>query len=261
MTNPDALQARAKTLRLHGLLAHWPEAIAAGWAASLIEWEEDERARRSLERRLQGAHIGRFKPLCDFDWNWPAAIDRATFEALMTLDFLKDATNAVLVGPNGVGKSTLARNLAHEALIQGHTVLFTSAGQPKRGFYRSAGLTESTICDGQDLKSGLIVLLYPLLKLEVHLEKLTRGRVGMIIKQRSEIRSFISAIPILVRQADFIVISVHGQPAGSDYRLRGSPPFCLGQSRRPWPSIRPTPRPQNPDDEADGPNVSRGVDR
>jgi DNA replication protein DnaC len=129
MKNPDVLQARAKALRLHGLLAHWPEAIAAGWAESLIEWEEDERARRSLERRLQGAHIGRFKPLCDFDWNWPEVIDRPTFEALMTLDFLKDATNAVLVGPNGIGKSTLARNLAHEALIHGHTVRFTSAGQ------------------------------------------------------------------------------------------------------------------------------------
>jgi DNA replication protein DnaC len=47
----------------------------------------------------------------------------------MTLDFLKDAANAVLIGPNGVGKSTLARNLAHQALIHGHTVLFTSAGQ------------------------------------------------------------------------------------------------------------------------------------
>jgi DNA replication protein DnaC len=129
MKNPDALQARAKALHLHGLLAHWPEAAAAGWAPSLIGWEEDERARRSLERRLQGAHIGRFKPSCDFDWGWPSAIDRATFEALMTLDFLKDATNAVLVGPNGVGKSTLALNLAHEALIHGHTVLFTSAGQ------------------------------------------------------------------------------------------------------------------------------------
>jgi DNA replication protein DnaC len=109
MKNPDTLQPRAKALHLHGLLAHWSEAAAAGWPEVLIGWEEDERARRSLERRLQGAHIGRFKPLCDFDWNWPTAIDRGTFEALMSLDFLKDATNAVLVGPNGVGKSTLAR--------------------------------------------------------------------------------------------------------------------------------------------------------
>jgi DNA replication protein DnaC len=129
MRNPDALEARAKALHLHGLLAHWPEATAGGWPASLIAWEESERARRSRERRLQGALIGRFKPLRDFDWGWPTSIDRATLEALMSLDFLRDATNAVLVGPNGVGKSTLARNLAHEALIHGHTVLFTSAGQ------------------------------------------------------------------------------------------------------------------------------------
>ncbi len=47
----------------------------------------------------------------------------------MTLDFLNDATNVVLVGPNGVGKSTLAQNIAHQALVHGHTVLFTSAGQ------------------------------------------------------------------------------------------------------------------------------------
>lgn len=129
MTNLDPLQVRAKALQLHGLLAHWTEASEAGWVASLLDWEEQERARRSLERRLRRAHIGRFKPLCDFDWSWPKRCDRASFDALMTLDFLKDATNVVLVGPNGVGKTTLARNLAHQALIHGHTVLFTSAGQ------------------------------------------------------------------------------------------------------------------------------------
>src|SRR3954447_59207 len=129
MTNLDPLQARAKALRLHGLLAHWPEAVAAGWVQPLIDWEEQERARRSLERRLNDAHIGRFKAVCDFDWTWPKRCDRATFEALMTLDFLKDATNVVLVGPNGVGKTTLARNLAYQALIHGHTVLFATAGQ------------------------------------------------------------------------------------------------------------------------------------
>ena len=129
MSNLEALHMRAKALNLNGLLAHCQEAAAAGWLATLIDWEEQERTRRSLERRLRAAHIGRFKPLCDFDWTWPKRCDRAAFEALMALDFLKDANNIVLVGPNGVGKSTLARNLAHQALIHGHTVLFTSAGQ------------------------------------------------------------------------------------------------------------------------------------
>jgi DNA replication protein DnaC len=129
MKNLDPLQTRAKALHLHGLLGHWSEAVAAGWAQTVIEWEEDERARRSMERRLGSAHIGRFKPLCDFDWTWPASIDRATFDSLMTLDFIKEAANVLLIGPNGVGKSTLAQNLAHQALIHGHTVLFTSAGQ------------------------------------------------------------------------------------------------------------------------------------
>ncbi len=97
--------------------------------ASLLAWEEEERARRGLERRLSNAHIGRFKPLADFDWQWPTQCDRAAIEELMALDFLRDATNVVLVGPNGVGKSMVARNIAHRAVLAGHTVLFTSAGQ------------------------------------------------------------------------------------------------------------------------------------
>lgn len=129
MSNFEALHPRAKALNLHGLLAHWAEVTAAKWVEALIDWEEQERGRRSLERRLRSAHIGRFKPVCDFDWTWPKRCDRSAFEALMTLDFLKDATNIILVGPNGVGKSTLARNIAHQALIHGNTVLFTSAGQ------------------------------------------------------------------------------------------------------------------------------------
>jgi DNA replication protein DnaC len=129
MLDPGTLRARAAALHLHGLLAHWSEVVASDWVAQLLDWEERERCRRSLERRLKDAHIGRFKPICDFDWGWPRRCDRAAVEALMALDFLKDATNVVLVGPNGVGKSMLAQNISHQALIAGHTVLFTSAGQ------------------------------------------------------------------------------------------------------------------------------------
>jgi DNA replication protein DnaC len=129
MTERDTQQARAGALNLHGLLAHWGEVAGEAWVSALLGWEEQERARRSLERRLRTAHIGRFKPLCDFNWSWPKRGDRVAVEALMTLEFLGDATNVVLVGPNGVGKSMLAQNIAHQALIEGHTVLFTSAGQ------------------------------------------------------------------------------------------------------------------------------------
>ncbi|MDO9714412.1 IS21-like element helper ATPase IstB [Paracraurococcus lichenis] len=125
----DALRARAQALRLHGLLAHWGEVVAQPWLATLLEHEEQERARRSLERRLKAARIGRFKPLCDFDWTWPERCDRGAIEALMSLDFLEDAGNVVLLGQNGTGKTTLAQNLAHQALVAGHTVLFTTAGQ------------------------------------------------------------------------------------------------------------------------------------
>ena len=129
MNPSESLRQRAKALPLHGLLAHWPEVGAEPWVEPLLQWEEQERARRSLERRLAAAHIGRFKPLCDFDWNWPKRCDRAAVDALMSLDFLKEAANGVLIGPSGIGKTLLARNIAHQAVIHGSTVVFTSAGQ------------------------------------------------------------------------------------------------------------------------------------
>jgi len=103
------------------------EGAAAGWLATLIDWEEQERTRRSLERRLRAARIGRFKPACESDWTWPKRCDRPAFEALMRSTPLNGATNAILVGPNGVGKSTLERNIAHQPLTHRHTMLFISA--------------------------------------------------------------------------------------------------------------------------------------
>jgi DNA replication protein DnaC len=127
--NPENLRERAAALRLHGLLAHWSEVASADWVAQMIDWEEAERARRSLERRVRRSSIGAFKPLADFDWSWPSRCDRLAVEELMSLQFMAEAANAILVGPNGIGKSTIARNIAHQALVHGYTVLFASAGQ------------------------------------------------------------------------------------------------------------------------------------
>ncbi|KWC06119.1 ATP-binding protein, partial [Burkholderia ubonensis] len=54
---------------------------------------------------------------------------RGALEELMALEFVKEKSNVVLIGPNGVGKSTLALNLAYQSLIHGYTALFTTAGQ------------------------------------------------------------------------------------------------------------------------------------
>ena len=105
MTTMADAQSRAAALQLHGLLAHWSECADAPWLDAVLSWEETERARRSLERRLRCAHIGRFKPLADFDWAWPQQCDQRAIAELMNLDFLDSATNAILVGPAGVGKT------------------------------------------------------------------------------------------------------------------------------------------------------------
>ena len=126
--NPPELRARAEALRLNGLLVHWDEAGSAPWLAPLLQWEEDERVRRSMERRVRRSSIGAFKPIADFDWKWPTVCDRQVVEELLRLQFMGEAANAVLIGPNGIGKSTIARNIAYQALCAGHTVLFITAG-------------------------------------------------------------------------------------------------------------------------------------
>ncbi|HUP25359.1 MAG TPA: IS21-like element helper ATPase IstB [Thermoanaerobaculia bacterium] len=123
------LEQQAKTLKLHGLLAHWQEVKGQPWLAEMLAWEEQERAQRSLERRLRRSRLGAFKPLADFDWSWPKKIDRMQIEDLFRLDWLHSATNVVLVGPNGVGKTMIAKNLAHQAVLAGVTVRCLSASE------------------------------------------------------------------------------------------------------------------------------------
>ena len=123
------VEDRAAKLGLYGLLARWDELGGEEWIERLLEVEEAERASRSLQRRLRNAKIRAFKPIADFDWAWPTKIDAEAIRELFRFDFLREAANVILVGPNGVGKTTIAQNLAHEALIAGHTVLFTTASE------------------------------------------------------------------------------------------------------------------------------------
>lgn len=125
----QSLEERARRLGLVGLLAHWPEVAEAPWTETVIQYEEEERSRKSLQRRIANAKIGPFKPMADFDWQWPEEIDREIIEDLFGLEFLKEAGNIVLIGPNGIGKTMIAQNLAYQAILRGHTARLITASE------------------------------------------------------------------------------------------------------------------------------------
>jgi DNA replication protein DnaC len=125
------LGLRATAVQLNDLIAR---ATQHRWSATqllehVVQHELDERARRGLERRLARARLGRFKPMADFDWAWPTKLDRAAVEAALRLDFLAQARNIVLVAPQGLGKTMLAQNIGHQAVLAGHSVRFVTASQ------------------------------------------------------------------------------------------------------------------------------------
>jgi len=94
---------------------------------TLAQAELDVRARRRLERQLQAARLGRFKPLADFEWDWPKHLHRPTVDRVFSLDFLAKGENVILIAAQGLGKTMLSKNLVHQAVLAGHSALFITA--------------------------------------------------------------------------------------------------------------------------------------
>lgn len=93
----------------------------------IADLEEKDRTQRGLDRRTKTSKLQKFKPLIDFDWNWPTKIDRTLTESVAALDFVEGARNVLLIAPAGLGKTMIAQNIAHRAILAGRTALFISA--------------------------------------------------------------------------------------------------------------------------------------
>jgi len=113
----------------HGLDDFIARAVKSRWSPQLLleelaRSELHERSHRSMERRLQRARIGRFRAMAEFNWNWPTKIDRPIIERALTLDFIPEGRNFILMGANGLGKTMIAQNIAYAAVQAGYSVLF-----------------------------------------------------------------------------------------------------------------------------------------
>ncbi len=148
MTTPsNSLPAQLQQIGLRALPAQLDDFLAraakARWSPhqileQLAQAEIAERSRRSLERRLRLSGIRKFKPMADFEWSWPSKIERDVIERALTLDFLPGGHNLVLVGRNGLGKTMIAQNICHAAVLAGYSVLFRSAAALLEELYRQS---------------------------------------------------------------------------------------------------------------------------
>ena len=102
-----------------------PEAVIE----QVVRLELAERERRSLERRMKRSRLGRFKPMADFDWAWPTLIEKEPIERALSGALVKERGNLVLIAAQGLGKTMIARNIAHNAVLAGHSALFVEAAQ------------------------------------------------------------------------------------------------------------------------------------
>lgn len=135
----DALKEQARKLGLRSIVSNWDQYQDKEWLKPLLRAEEEERAQGAFQRRVRGARLGQFKSMTEFDWAWPEKIDREQVEELFNLEFLKERSNVILVGTNGLGKTMIAQNLANSALLKGITTRFVKAGDM---------LNELIECDG-----------------------------------------------------------------------------------------------------------------
>lgn len=104
----------------------WP---AARFLSALAELEIAERGQRRIARNLVEAHLLPGKTLDNFDFSVVPMISKARVTALAAGDtWLDKATNLLLFGPPGVGKSHCASAIGHALVENGFRVLFARTG-------------------------------------------------------------------------------------------------------------------------------------
>ncbi len=110
----------------------------AAFLCRLLEREveaTEARRRAGLERFASLPSPWR---LSDFDFSAQPSVDKKLVDELATLRFLEDATNVLLIGPPGVGKTMLAVGLARASIEAGYRTYYTTAADLVARCHRAA---------------------------------------------------------------------------------------------------------------------------
>jgi DNA replication protein DnaC len=141
------LRGHLTTLRLDTAAEQLPtvldQASAEGWSVTaalerLLALEVDATEARRLAGRLRFACLPTPASLEDFDYDAASGIDPHLVAELGTCRYLESATNVLLIGPPGVGKTHLAVGLARASAHAGYRTYFTTAADLAARCHRAA---------------------------------------------------------------------------------------------------------------------------
>lgn len=138
MTRQHQLETTLRTLKLSGMLETLDARVTQAKAGELGHVEflqtlcEDEIARReaaSLIKRVRQARFEQATTIEEFDFAYNPKIPAAVIRDLAALRFIERNESVILHGPVGVGKTSIAQALGHQACRRGHTCAFTKTSR------------------------------------------------------------------------------------------------------------------------------------
>jgi DNA replication protein DnaC len=141
------LRGHLAELKLHDAAAALPAVLDAAAAEDLTMTATLERLlaievsasqARRLAGRLRFASLPSPATLEDFDYDAAPAVDPKLIAELATCRYLETATNVLLIGPPGLGKTHLAIGLARKAAEAGYRTYFTTAADLAARCHRAA---------------------------------------------------------------------------------------------------------------------------
>ena len=141
------LRTKLATLRLQAAAEALPAALEDARTEKLSHQEflnrllgaevaaTEARRRESLERFARLPAPWRIE---DFDFSAQPSVDKQMVNELTSLSFLEDATNVLLIGPPGVGKTMLAVALGRCSIDAGYRTYYTTAADLAARCHRAA---------------------------------------------------------------------------------------------------------------------------